>query len=48
MIIMIWGEYMIHGERYVNEDGTPYVKKEIDKKKIMMIGAIILIVIFLV
>ena len=45
---MIWGEYMIHGERYVNEDGTPYVKKEIDKKKIMMIGAIILIVIFLV
>ena len=38
----------MHGVRYVNEDGTPYVKKEIDKKKVMTIAGIILAVIFLV
>ena len=38
----------MHGVKYVNEDGTPYVKKEIDKKKIMTIAGIILAVIFLV
>ena len=38
----------MHGVKYVNEDGTPYVKKEIDKKKLMTIAGIILAVIFLV
>lgn len=39
---------MLHAEKYVNEDGTPYVKPEVDRKKYMKIGAIILIILFIV
>ncbi len=39
---------MLHSDKYVNEDGTPYVKPEIDKKKYMKIGAVALSILFVV
>lgn len=48
MILVIRGEIMLHSEKYVNEDGTPYVKPQIDKKKYMKIGAVLLIILFVV